>query len=225
MLVYYKPPAAPIVTLKGILQVTNAANGAILGFLSKNTFSRAQHRYQPDESDALIITFTAPQGARSVSQARITTLNSDTGFPLLGFVQGRDNTNSDIRPGSYHYGYFAGTNGGAPGAPPQTVGNSYSTVSGLSRTSESDVWTINIATGAVTGQWINTDGSKLLKILFIEISDRDANMRRLQVLLPLHSLPKVLPCTLAVIEPPSSQGFQPLSLTSSSSSLHAHNKK
>lgn len=165
MLVYYKPPVAPIVTKQGIVQVTNAANGAVLGYISKNSFSGAQYRYQPNEVDAMAISFDAPQGATSVTQARITSLNADTGFPLLGLIQGRDNTNSDIAAGSFHYGYFGGTNGVAPGTTPQNVGNSYTTASGKQRTSESDVWTIDLVTGAVTAQWINSDGSKLSTFL------------------------------------------------------------
>ncbi|KAG8764823.1 hypothetical protein FRC20_007445, partial [Serendipita sp. 405] len=45
----------------------------------------------------------------------------------------------------------------APGATPQTGANSYFI---SARQYESSVWTINSATGDITPQWINPDGSK-----------------------------------------------------------------
>ncbi|PVH70064.1 hypothetical protein DL98DRAFT_437721, partial [Cadophora sp. DSE1049] len=147
------------VTMRGIIQVTNATNGNVLGFLSKNALDNRQFRYQPNEADAMTITFPTPDGVKNVSRARFTSLNSGTTFSLVGFVQGRDNTNSDLNPSSFHYGYISGTNASPQGAGPQSVGNLYTSTTGTSRTSESDVWTVDLASGAITGQWINQDGS------------------------------------------------------------------
>ncbi|KAG8909703.1 hypothetical protein FRC01_006782, partial [Tulasnella sp. 417] len=55
-----------------------------------------------------------------------------------------------------------------PGATPQNVGNSYSSATGTSRTSESEVWTFNRDTNAITVQWVNTDGSKPETHLFTQ---------------------------------------------------------
>jgi hypothetical protein len=77
----------------------------------------------------------------------------------LGMVQGRDNQDSNLAAGSFHYTYLASTNETPPGSVPADVGNSYSTATGLARTSESAVWTYNSATGILSPHWVNTDGS------------------------------------------------------------------
>lgn len=146
--------------MRGIIRVTNTTNGNVLGFLSKNPLNNAQYRYQPNESDAMIVTFQTPQQATSVSRARLTSLNTGSSFSTVGFVQGRDNTNGDLSSSSFHYGYFSGTNPTAPGSTPQTVRNLYSSTTATSRTSESDIWTIDLVSGVISGQWINPDGSR-----------------------------------------------------------------
>jgi hypothetical protein len=69
ILIYYK---APTTTYRGIFQVTNAANNQVLGYISKSTFSQAQYRYQPNESDAVIVTFQAPSGQTSLTGVEVT---------------------------------------------------------------------------------------------------------------------------------------------------------
>ncbi|KAF8993774.1 hypothetical protein BDQ17DRAFT_1367883 [Cyathus striatus] len=124
------------VTKRGVLQMTNAANGALVGYVSKSALNGAQFRYQ------------------AISEAcgvQIEMENSNTpGYPLLGFVQGRDNTNVDLASGSFQYVLIT---------PSSSVGNAYTSASNIMRASESDVWSINIVTGDVTAQWINSDSS------------------------------------------------------------------
>ncbi|KAF8895506.1 hypothetical protein BD779DRAFT_1466907 [Infundibulicybe gibba] len=154
------PSSAPAITKRGYIQVINSANGGVLGYISKNSFSGAQYRYQPELSDALIVKFSVDSAASSVTNARITSENSDTGFQILSLVQGRDDTNPNIGSGSFHYLYFASSAGTAPGSTPSQVDNSYSAATGTPRAVESDVWSINLSSGSVTAQWINTDSSK-----------------------------------------------------------------
>ncbi|KAG8847182.1 hypothetical protein FRB91_012038 [Serendipita sp. 411] len=109
-----------------------------------------------DVSWAERFTFEVPEGAASVTQAEITSYKTIDGFPFLGLIQGGANVDSDIAPGSYQYLYLGGTSHSAPGAIPQTGPNGYAN---NSVTWESSVWNINITTGDLTPQWINSDGS------------------------------------------------------------------
>jgi len=162
-------PSAVTVAKRGYIQVTSTTDNSVLGYISKNTFSQAQFRYQPDQADAVIVDFSVPQGATSASSIQLTTENADIpNFSLLGLIQGRDSSSSDISPGNYNYGYFGETNPTPAGSTPQDVGNSYSTVTTLDRTSESSVWNIDLGSNALTLQWINSDSSRPTTNLFIQ---------------------------------------------------------
>ncbi|KAF2816474.1 WSC-domain-containing protein [Mytilinidion resinicola] len=159
MIVYNKPDTPVTVTKHGIIQVSNSATGASLGYLSKNALNAAQYAYTPLEGNALTIQLDVPTTGTTAAGLRITALNGNTGFPLLGLVQGRDSTSASLAAGSYNYVYVAGVNGAPAGSVPQSGANSYSAVTGLARSSESDVWTLTLATGALVPQWVNPDGS------------------------------------------------------------------
>lgn len=66
------------------------------------------------------------------------------------------------------YAYLTATAATPPNSAPQLVGNSYTAVTGLSRASESAVWTVDITTGAMTPKWTNPDGSTPTVELFIQ---------------------------------------------------------
>ncbi|KAF2496994.1 hypothetical protein BU16DRAFT_458242 [Lophium mytilinum] len=167
MIVYNKPATPVTVTKKGIVQVTNTANGQSLGFLNKNALNAAQYSYTNLQGNALSIQFDVPSTAGATfTNIRITALNGNTGFPLLGLVQGRDDNTAALAVGSYNYVYVAGVNGAPAGSPPQTGTNSYTAVTGTARKFESDVWTLTLATGALAPQWINPDGGKPATVLF-----------------------------------------------------------
>ncbi|KAJ3487310.1 hypothetical protein NLJ89_g11725 [Agrocybe chaxingu] len=151
----------PKVTYRGKIEVMRQDNGAPLGYVSASVINGAQYRYQA-EASALIVTVDLPTGQTSGEGLTLTTQNSDIGFPLLGLIQGRDNTTPNIASGSFHYLYLGGVS--SPGTPPDsaptTIPNSYTSASGLSRVAESAVWNLDIATGALSPQWTNTDLSQ-----------------------------------------------------------------
>ncbi|TFK39516.1 hypothetical protein BDQ12DRAFT_705008 [Crucibulum laeve] len=164
------PSALPQVEKRGIIEITNTDNGQVIGYVSKNSFSKAQLRYQPAITDAVTVTFSANTGATSLTDARITLVDSDVGagYPLLGLIQGRDDTNANIASRSFHYLYFGAVAvpGTAPNTPGAAVSNSYTGVTGSQRVAESDVWNIDLTTGSITPQWTNTDGSQPATDLF-----------------------------------------------------------
>ncbi|KIO29644.1 hypothetical protein M407DRAFT_242524 [Tulasnella calospora MUT 4182] len=165
-----QPSPVPLTTYRGMVRIDKEDGTGTLGYLSAHPFSGAQYRYQPDINDAAIVTFKFDPAQTLGSASEFMTENSDiqASFPNLGLVQGRDDTDSNIAAGSFHYLYIAGTTPTSPDATPQAVPNSYTAVTGTARTAESEVWTFNSDTNALTLQWVNTDGSKPTTILFTQ---------------------------------------------------------
>ena len=80
---FARPSALPMVNYRGVIEVTNTANGQILGFISKSSFNFAQYRYQPALDDALIVSFSIDSGVTAVNDVRIT---SEVSALSLGFA-------------------------------------------------------------------------------------------------------------------------------------------
>ncbi|KAH8814554.1 hypothetical protein DL96DRAFT_416441 [Flagelloscypha sp. PMI_526] len=153
------PSDLPPVPYSGIIEVHNADNGNLIGYISKNLVNGgAQFGYDPSIANALLVSFELPAGATSGSP-QIHNLNSNPDWPLLGLVQGRDDTDSNVKPGSYQYLYIGGVAnpGTQPGDGPTLIDNSY--FIGAARTAETSVWTFDAATGSLTLTWVNEDGT------------------------------------------------------------------
>ena len=147
----------------GSLKVTNAGNGALLGYVSANLINNnAQRRFEGFENRLIVSYNTCNTSAFSFN-------NGQTNFPFLGAVQGRDDVDSTLAPGSYQYLYIADTLFTPPGSTPvgPNADNSYSQAFGNPRTSESSVWSID-ANDRVTAQWINPDGSQPPTVRFTQ---------------------------------------------------------
>lgn len=160
----------PTTTLRGFLRVDRSDGTGTLGYISKNTFSGAQYRYQT-RNEALVVHFDIPEGSTSpVDNLNIETENSDIQktFPRLALVQGRDNVNSDLTTGSFQYAYIAGSDATAPGATPQGVPNSYTASTGLSRTAESAVWRYDPKDNKVYAHWTNGDENMAQSEMFVQ---------------------------------------------------------
>jgi len=97
-------------------------------------------------------------------------LVNDNRGTFLGLVVGRDSTSSDIGPGSFNYLYLdpVSSPGTPPGSTPQSIPSLFSTSSGLDKQAETSVWAVNIADGAITCQWINTDSSSPATVEFAQ---------------------------------------------------------
>ncbi|KAG8822629.1 hypothetical protein FRC19_005563 [Serendipita sp. 401] len=155
ILIYYKPATPPTVTYTGVIQVLDATTNVIKGYLNKDT-QNGISKYSLDPANRAQYSFSAPSG-QTVTQAEITAIDKIEGFSLLGLIEGYANANSFIGPGTWQYLFVGGVSHSAPGATPQTGANSYYITP---REYESSVWTINSATGDITPQWVNPNGSK-----------------------------------------------------------------
>ncbi|RDB21126.1 hypothetical protein Hypma_011843 [Hypsizygus marmoreus] len=98
-------PGAPEAPSRAVIRVKNAQTGSILGHIFKNSFNKAQDRYQPSLYDALVVELAVDGVATSTSDVWVTTMNFDIGtsFSLLAFIHGCDNLNTDLGAGSFHY--------------------------------------------------------------------------------------------------------------------------
>ncbi|KAG8842004.1 hypothetical protein FRC20_004683, partial [Serendipita sp. 405] len=158
MLIYHNPTGA--ITYRGIVEVWNTEDRVLLGYLSKNTAYYGRAIYEPNEADAEVITFQIPLGPNFVRKGEIfrTSVPSGSGLSILGLLQAFPNNNSILGSGSYNHLYIAGTGHTEPGAVPTIGPNAYTAETGLPRTIESSIWTINIPTADIVPTWINPDG-------------------------------------------------------------------
>ncbi|KAG8912892.1 hypothetical protein FRC01_004842 [Tulasnella sp. 417] len=162
-----QPSAVPLTTYRGHIRIDKEDGSGTLGYLSKYSMNSVYNRYQSIDN-AAVVTFKFDDTQTSGPASELTSDWDVPAFPILGLVQGRDNTNSDIAPGSYQYLYITGTNPTSPDATPDVVGNAYNSATGASRTSESEVWHFDSVTNEITLQWVNTDGSKPPTYLFTQ---------------------------------------------------------
>lgn len=152
------PPPVKI-THAGIIEVHDAANGNLLGYIAKNLVNGgAQLGYDPSITNALLVSFQTDSSG-SGSTIDISMANSSPSWPLLGLLQGRDDSDSNFAVGSFQYGYLGGVAnpGTQPGDRPTLIDNSY--FIGSPRTAETAVWTFDGASGKLTPVWINQDGT------------------------------------------------------------------
>lgn len=75
ILLYQKQPTLKInTTIRGILQVIDSKSNSVLGYISKHPIlGGAGYRYQPSASDAVHVTFTAPEDAKNVTGVELAT--------------------------------------------------------------------------------------------------------------------------------------------------------
>lgn len=168
------PSSFPALRRRGHLQLIRSDTDEPLGFISKRSLNRGQLQFESDPADAVVFNFRADdtstvqrrlRGSSTIfRRLRITIENSNLTDPniLLGLVQGRDDATPDIGIGSFNYLYFAGVSppGTAPRAKPTVIPNAFTDVTHIKRAVETDIWIVNLSTGLITAQWINTNGSK-----------------------------------------------------------------
>jgi len=149
-----------------VIQVFSSPDNTSLGFVTQDP-NYWTPLLSPDQTAALVVNFTLPHGATSGSTLDLG-VQTLPGGSFFGTTVGRDSTSDDFAPGSFNYGYIEGTAQTPPNSPPQLVPNYFAVSSGLAKPSESAIWSVDLTTGALTMQWVNTDGSKPATIIFVQ---------------------------------------------------------
>ncbi|EDR05592.1 uncharacterized protein LACBIDRAFT_302918 [Laccaria bicolor S238N-H82] len=180
------PSAGPPVTKMGMMQVTNVDTGESVGYISATFLSTGHLGFTTDVAKALEISFVIDSFATTATGLRIIMDDSDQSidFPILGLIQGRDNSDDDIGSSSFNYLYLGGVAlpGTASGSIASLMDNTYTNATAISRASETDVvrtnwsrvlnallrnflplyqWSIDLNTGLITSQWVNEDGTSV----------------------------------------------------------------
>lgn len=152
-------PGIPVLASCNIL--VSSTDGTPLGYVSPSWNDYGEYgALQATQTGALVVSFSYP--VNSPYQLTLVAMNSPSAnYPNFGAVAGysADQNEPKFGPGEYNYAYIAGTLDTPVGAVPQKGSNSYTSATGLDAMTESAIWTYDSATGAITAQWINPDGS------------------------------------------------------------------
>jgi hypothetical protein len=152
--------ASPLALLSqdytGPITVTDTTTDTVLGYISGAQNGFGEYTVVPTTSGALNVTFNES----SASPFDIAINNPfDSNYSDLGGITGFSNSSPDLGSGSFNYSYLGESAATAPGATPANVGNSFTDATGIPEDSESALWSVDAATGILSAQWINTDGS------------------------------------------------------------------
>jgi len=145
--------STPCVPTTGVIGVQTGTGTLFLG--PPNSFGE----FQPtgDQSSAIAISFCADDTSSTFDIQ--TTAGGFSNFPYLAFVEGFANTSPDLQSGSPNYAYLASSTQTPAGSPAVTQPNSFSAAAGIPEGVETNVWTLDPATNALTPSWINSGGS------------------------------------------------------------------
>lgn len=148
------------------IEVERVSDLASLGYVSKNLNAGGFGQFG-SSADALVVSFTVDSALSSISGLNLRSDNGASAFPFFGLIQGRDNTNTVLQSGSFHYAYLGFTNETPAGSAAQLVGTSYT---GIARSSESAVWSLDMTSFDLFPVWTNPDLSTIPPDLFIQSS-------------------------------------------------------
>jgi hypothetical protein len=138
-------------TFTGYIEVNNSST-----FVS-NTFNGfGEYITTTNLANALTVSFTPTSSPFSMTA---TNNPGSAAFPFVGGIRGFPDSSSNLGSGNSNFTYLGGTTSTAPGATPAPGPNSFTAATGISEDIETAIWSIS-ASNILTGQWINTDGSK-----------------------------------------------------------------
>jgi len=156
----HRPRSSPGPPITGVIEAKKL-DGTSLGYIFQS-ISPSTPRYGLG-SLAVALTFTVTPDANDnpTTQANIRAHGTDEAtFPYMGGVVGPADTDNDIGPGGYNYILLTDSAETQPGQTPSPAGNAYD-----GGDCESAIWIFDSTNNGITGQWINTDGSKPTSIL------------------------------------------------------------
>lgn len=148
--------AAPFVqgaTVMGHVKVINSLNNTELGFIANSYQTLGEYGITVDVSNLLIVSFDD-----SISRFSLELENSqDSTYSFMAGIVGYTTTDDNLGAGSPNYTYLGGGNFTAPGSAPTVGTNSFSDATGLTRNSESSIWSLQ--GNSLIPHWTNTNSS------------------------------------------------------------------
>ncbi|KAJ6594867.1 hypothetical protein B0H19DRAFT_1284642 [Mycena capillaripes] len=144
----------------GYIQISRATDGVLVGYVRK-TFDGDTYTSGTLEN-ALIVKL--PASCSSGAFDLVATNGPDAVHNNVGAVGGSDGYN--FNPGNLGYAYLSGTGHSDANSPPSFSAGTSMQLNGYDEPSESQIWTLDYATRALTAQWTNADSSNPITHLF-----------------------------------------------------------
>ncbi|KAJ7901167.1 hypothetical protein B0H14DRAFT_3852330 [Mycena olivaceomarginata] len=147
----------------GVIQISRASDGVPLGYV-RNTFDGQKSYTFGSLANALVVTL--PASPCSGAFDLVATNGPDAAHTNVGAVGGSGGY--DFSSGNLGYAYLAGTGHTNANSPPSSsAGTSIQSLS-YNGPSESQIWSLNCDTRAITAQWTNTDSTNPATGLFYD---------------------------------------------------------
>ncbi|KAJ6585918.1 hypothetical protein B0H19DRAFT_1111017 [Mycena capillaripes] len=147
----------------GIIQISRASDGGLLGYIRKTFDGQKSYTYGTLEN-ALVVTLPASPGNGAFDL--VATNGPDAVHNNVGAVGGSGGFN--FNPGSLGYAYLAGTGHSDANAPPSSNAGTSIQSLGYTGPAESQIWSLDCNTRALTAQWTNTDSTNPTTQLFYD---------------------------------------------------------
>ncbi|KAJ6452935.1 hypothetical protein C8R45DRAFT_1112716 [Mycena sanguinolenta] len=147
-------PACTVCGAPGYIQISRATDGVLLGYVQKTFINTLTYTLGTLEN-ALIVKLPASRSSGALDL--VATNGPDAVYNNVGAVGGTGGYN--FNPGDLGYAYLSGTGHSDANSPPSFSAGSSMQSAGYNQPSESQIWTLNYSTGALTAQWTNADSS------------------------------------------------------------------
>ena len=146
----------PICIRSGSIQVQNATDNKLLGFIAPTFYFEVYGYVTNDISQSLKITFPYD----ITTPFSITTMNGPNAtFPFFGAIVRATSDSDNIGTNTSNYYFIGITAETSPNTSHINGSNSYTAKTTLIKAIESAIWSIS-SSKILTAQWINTDCSK-----------------------------------------------------------------
>ncbi|KAF8142736.1 hypothetical protein K438DRAFT_1994647 [Mycena galopus ATCC 62051] len=140
----------------GYIQISNASDGVVLGYVRKTFNDIIRYTYDTQEK-ALVVKLPATCSGDAFDL--VPTNGPDAVYNNVGAVTGI--RGFDFKPGRLGYAYLSGTGHVDANSPPSnSTGTSMQSQLGYNGSAESQVWSLDYSTGGLTAQWTNADSTK-----------------------------------------------------------------
>ncbi|KAJ6522166.1 hypothetical protein B0H19DRAFT_1277486 [Mycena capillaripes] len=154
-------PVCALGGASGYIQISSATDGVPLGYVQKTFINGVTYMFGTLEN-ALIVKLPASRSSGALDL--VATNGPDAVYNNVGAVGGPEGYN--LNPGNLGYAFLSGTGHSDANSPPSFTAGTSMQSKGYNQPSESQIWTLDNATGALTAQWTNVDSSNPTTNLF-----------------------------------------------------------
>ncbi|EKM58240.1 uncharacterized protein PHACADRAFT_252417 [Phanerochaete carnosa HHB-10118-sp] len=138
----------------GIIEIASV-DRSISGYLANVTTRFGQYGFSPNKGDAIEV-LAHCDGDRF----DLTTVDMSSSYPYFGGITGLQSISADLLPGTSNYAYFGGVTPTLPGKPASSQDSSFTSLTKISNTVESAIWSMDDSTGILTPHWVNGSGDE-----------------------------------------------------------------